>query len=234
MIKRLVLLPGMHGTGELFSEFMRMMPEPKHIEAPHYPTGTSPSYNQLQAMVECIAPTSEDFVLLAESYSTPLAIQYAATNPPNLRALIICAGFATSPVRGWRKFLASLIAPLVFRLPLPRIAVSHFLVGPDAPESLHSAVHAAIRSAKPTVLIARLRQVLAVDTRGALEKIEAPILFIHALQDRLVGPSCLEEMLGIKPQIEVAHIDGPHLILQREPQQAADIVARFILGLEQG
>jgi len=170
MIKRLVLLPGMHGTGELFSDFMRMMSEPKQIEAPYYPTDASPSYDQLQAMVEFFFPTSEDFVLLAESYSTPLAIQYAATNPPNLKGLILCAGFATSPIRGWRKSIASLIAPLAFRLPLPKIAVSRFLVGPDAPESLHTAVHAAIRSVKPKVLAARLYQVLAVDAQPALVK----------------------------------------------------------------
>jgi pimeloyl-ACP methyl ester carboxylesterase len=232
MIKRLVLLPGMHGTGELFSEFMRMMPEPMQIEASYFPTGASPSYDQLLAMVEFIAPASEDFVLLAESFSTPLAIQYAATNPPNLGGLILCAGFATSPLRGWRRSFASLIAPFAFRLPLPRKAVSRFLVGADSPESLHEAVRAAIRSVAPTVLIARLRQILAVDVRLALRDVSTPILYIQAQQDCLVGRSCLEEIRGIKPQVQVAQIRGPHLILQREPQKSADIVARFMDGLK--
>ena len=184
MIKRLVLLPGMHGTGELFDEFMRMMPEPKHIEAPYYPADAIPSYDQLQAMVEFIAPASEDFVLLAESFSTPLAIQYAATNPPNLRGLILCAGFATSPLRGCRRSFVSLIAPLAFRLPLPRIAASRFLVGMDAPESLHAAVRSAIHAVRPAVLAARLRQVLATDGRLALGNVSVPILYIQAEQDR--------------------------------------------------
>jgi len=231
MIQRLVLLPGMHGTGELFSEFMRMIPEPKHIEAPHYPRDASPLYNQLQAMVESVAPTSENFILLAESYSTPLAIQYAATTPQNLRGLILCAGFATSPIRGWRRSFASWIAPLIFRLPLPTIAMSHFLVGPGASHSLHTAVRAAIRSVKPKVLTARLRQILAVDARIALGKVSVPILYIQAKQDRMVGPSCLEEIRGIKPQVDVACIEGPHLILQRKPQQCADIIMKFLDSL---
>jgi pimeloyl-ACP methyl ester carboxylesterase len=232
MIKRLVLLPGMHGTGEPFSEFMRMMPEPKHIEAPYYPRDASPSYNQLQTTIELFAPTSEDFVLLAESYSTPLAIQYAATNPPNLRALILCAGFATSPIRGWRRSIALFIAPIAFRIPLPKIAVPHFLVGPGAPESLLTAVRAAIREVKPRVLAARLRQVLTVDARNKLEKVSVPILYIQAQQDHLVGQSSLEEIKGIRPQIEVARIEGPHLIIQREPQQCADIVTKFLGRLQ--
>ena len=232
MIKRLVLLPVMHGSGELFSEFMRTMPGQMHIEAPYYPGDASPSYDQLQAMVEWFAPTSEDFVLLAESYSTPLAIQYAATNPPTLKGLILCAGFATSPIRGWRKLCVSLIAPLAFRLPLPEIAVSRFLVGPGAPDSLPTAVRAAIRSVKPAVLTERLRQIFAVDVRPALGKIAVPILYIQAQRDRLVGPSSLKEIQGIKPQIEFAQLEGPHLIIQREPQQSADIVARFVEGLQ--
>jgi pimeloyl-ACP methyl ester carboxylesterase len=126
MIQRLVLLPGMHGTGELFSEFMKMIPEPKHIEALHYPTDVSPSYSQLLGAVEFFVPASEDFVLLAESYSTPLAIQFAATDPPNLKGLILCAGFAASPIRGWRKLLAWVIAPLVFRLPCRRLLCLSF------------------------------------------------------------------------------------------------------------
>jgi len=231
MIKRLVLLPGMHGTGELFSEFMSFIPEPKHIEALCYPAGASPSYHQLLGAVQSFVPANELYVLLAESFSTPPAILFAATNPPNLRGLILCAGFATSPIRGWRKSLASVIAPLAFRLPLPKAAVSHFLVGRRAPESLHASVRSTIFSVKPAVLAARLHQVLAVDARLALSQVSVPILYIQALQDRLVGESSLAEMCAIKPRIEVARIAGPHLILQREPQQAAKVVARFVQHL---
>lgn len=223
-----MLLPGMHGTGELFDEFMRMIPGPKHIEALCYPADAIWTYPQGIDAVKAFVPESDEFYLLAESFSTPLAILFAATNPPNLRGLILCAGFATSPIPGWRRSFVSFIAPLAFRLPPPRIAMSRFLVGPDAPESLHTAVRSAIRSVRPTVLTARLRQVLEVDVRLALGNVLVPILYIQALQDQLVGPSCLEEIEGIKPQVAVAKIRGPHLILQREPQKSADFVARFM------
>jgi len=109
--------------------------------------------------------------------------------------------------------------------------MSHFLVGPGAPQSLHTAVRAAIRSVKPKVLTVRLRQILAVDARIALGKVSVPILYIQAKQDRMVGPSCLEEIRGIKPQVDVACIEGPHLILQRKPQQCADIIMKFLDSL---
>jgi len=221
----------MHGTGELFSEFMSFIPEPKHIEALCYPAGASPSYHQLLGAVQSFVPANELYVLVAESFSTPPAILFAATNPPNLRGLILCAGFATSPVRGWGKLLAALIAPLAFRLPLPKAALAHFLLGKQAPESLHASVRAAIRSVEPAVFAARLLQTLKADVRAELAKVAVPILYIRAGQDRLVPTSCLEEIQRIKPQTEVVKIDGPHLILQREPRRAAEAVARFLQRL---
>jgi pimeloyl-[acyl-carrier protein] methyl ester esterase len=228
MINRLVLLPGMHGTAELFSEFMRMMPEPKHIEALYYPTEVSFSYAQLLGVVQSFVPESDLYFLLAESFSTPLAIQFAATRPANLKGLILCAGFASSPLVGPRRFVASLFAPLLFRLPVFDFAMNHFLIGPNTPESLQAAVRVAVSSVKPRVLTARLRAVLSCEARQPLSQIAVPMLYIQATRDNVVPNSCLDEIRRIKPEIRVTEIDGPHLILQREPEQSANIVARFI------
>lgn len=65
MINRLVLLPGMHGTGELFSEFMRSMPEPEQIETVCYPADANRSYDQLLVAVQSFVPTSKPYFLLA-------------------------------------------------------------------------------------------------------------------------------------------------------------------------
>jgi beta-lactamase class A len=54
-----------------------------------------------------------------------------------------------------------------------------------------------------------------------------PMLFIQPNQDRLVGLDRLEEMKEIKSSAEVEIVPGPHLLLQREPEIAAEVVARF-------
>lgn len=228
MKMRLILLPGMHGTGELFADFMRMIPEPKHIQALHYPTGASPSYRQLLAMVQTMVPESEPYFLLAESYSTPLAIAFAATNPPNLKGLILCAGFVTSPLAGPKRTLASLIAPLLFQLRIPSAAITHFLIGPNAPEPLLALVRKAISSVEPAVMAARLRAVLHCDMRQALRKVTVPLIYVQAKRDKLISPWCLAEIRSIRPDARVEQIDGPHLIVQREPKQVAEAVAKFI------
>jgi pimeloyl-ACP methyl ester carboxylesterase len=225
---RLILLPGMHGTGELFSEFMSLMSERICIEAPCYPPDVAVSNRELLGAIQSFVPTSDPYFLLAESFSTPLAIQFAATHPENLRGLIIAAGFARSPVGGFRSSLGSLLAPVIFRSPVPRAAVNHLLIGSDAPESLVKSVRAVISSIAPRVMSARLRAVLACDVRRELSEVMVPVLYIRANQDRLIPKKCLEDLQAILPSTTVVELDGPHLILQREPKKSAEAVARFI------
>jgi pimeloyl-ACP methyl ester carboxylesterase len=225
---KLALLPGMDGTGDLFADFIHTLPKTFETRVVRYPRTRHLSYPQLLMLIQSATPPVEPFVLLAESASTPLAIQFAATNPPNLKALILCAGFATSPIRSWKRTLCSILAPALFRLPLPEFIVRRFLLGPNPSRPLLSGVRAAISSVSPSVLSARLRAILTCDARADLAQVTVPLLYLQAKHDRLVPESSLKEMRRIKLQMEVATIDGPHLLLQREPQQAAEIVKRFI------
>ena len=217
----------MDGTGELFSEFAAALGGEFEIATVRYPTERCLSFSEIEGFVRAACSTTGPFVLLAESFSTPLAIQYAALNPVNLVGLVLCAGFATSPVRGWRQLLGRLLAPLLFSIPLPNLAAKLWLVGPDAPPSLLAAVRAAVSSVQSNVLAARLRAVLGCDVRAELGRVAVPILYIQAKQDRLVSASCLEELRRIKPQMVVTVLEGPHLLLQREPRNAAEVVAGF-------
>jgi pimeloyl-[acyl-carrier protein] methyl ester esterase len=227
-LPKLVLLPGMDGTGRLFTDFVDALPEEFETVTVRYPTDRCLSYSELVGLVRSSCPESEPFILVAESFSTPLAIKYAAMNPSNLEGLILCAGFAVSPMQGWRRFLGSLFAPILFCVGLPEFAVKLWLVGPDAPPSLVAAVRVAVLSVWPKVLAARLRAVLACESRAELGQIAKPILYIQAKRDHLVSASCLEVIRRIKPQVAVAEILGPHLVLQREPQRSAEVIVAFV------
>src|ERR1035437_1949808 len=89
-IRRLVLLPGMDGTGELYANFIAALPHRFEMEIVRYPVDVSLSYSELLCFVQSTIKDSEPFVLIAESFSTPLTIQLATTNPPNLKGLVLC------------------------------------------------------------------------------------------------------------------------------------------------
>jgi pimeloyl-[acyl-carrier protein] methyl ester esterase len=210
-VPKLVLLPGMDGTGELFADFVEALPHTFDIATVHYPPDKFLSYSKLKDLVKSATPIAEPFVLVAESFSTPLAIQFAAANPPNLKGLVICAGFVTSPVHGWSPFVCSFLAPILFTFKLPKFAANLFLVGSNAPPSLLAALRASVSLVQPKVLSARVKAVFACDVRAELGQVSVPILYIQAEQDRLVSASCLDEIRRIKPKVTVASVAGPHL-----------------------
>jgi pimeloyl-[acyl-carrier protein] methyl ester esterase len=230
-IERMLILPGMDGTGKLLLDFMRALPGPYRCEIPQYPEDVILSYEQLAKRVRLDCEDSPPFVLMAESFSTPIAIRIAAGNPPNLRGLILCAGFASSPVRGMKRWLAATLAPVLMRAPLPEAAIRSWLLGRDAPPGMLKTAREVIASVKPAVLSARLREVLACDIREDLHKVAVPMLYLQARQDRLVPARCAEEIRAARPEMRVVVMDGPHFLLQREPQRAALLVTDFLASL---
>jgi pimeloyl-ACP methyl ester carboxylesterase len=230
-IGNLILLPGMDGTGTLFGRFIDALPEEFRAVSAKYPTDRALGNAEMRRTVEMLFPDSGRSVLVAESYSTPLAIQIAATHPPGLAGLVLCAGFAMSPLAGVRRIACRLLAPLIFRIELPQFAARRWLVGTGAPHALVADVQAAIRRVKPDVLSARLREVLDCDVRAELAQVDVPVLYISAANDRLIGVNCADEIVRIKPQIEMIAVDGPHLLLQSEPDNCAEVVTVFVRGL---
>ena len=229
---KILLLPGMDGSGELFREFVAALPEGLVADTVRYPADHVVGYAELEALVWAAMPTGEPFVLVAESYSTPLAIQIAATLPEGLRGLVLCAGFATSPVKGLLQDLIAMLPLTTLRLAFPTFVVRRFLVGNDAPEALVRDVVSEIGWVEPEVLAARAREMLLCNVRAELARVQVPIRYLRPAEDRLVSLECLEEILRIQLGTAVTTIDGPHMLLQREPTLCAEMVAEFVSGLE--
>jgi pimeloyl-ACP methyl ester carboxylesterase len=229
-MKKLVLLPGMDGSGELFRGFVAALPKGFETETLWYPTDRWMSYGESAGTLRGAVSVDEPFVLVAESFGTPLAILIAALNPPNLKGIVLCAGFATSPVRGWKRELAMELAPLVSHVTLPGFVAKYLLVGDKAPQALVESVTDAVSWVTPRVLAARVREMLSVDVRAELAQVKVPILYVQATQDRLVDPVCMEELQLVTPARTVA-IGGPHLLLQTEPALCAEVVAGFVRDL---
>lgn len=230
-VRKLVLLPGMDGTGLLFAPFIEALPQGFEARPESYPNDRPLSYSELEELVRMRLPVSEPFVLLAESFSTPLAIQVAAANPAGLRALILVAGFATNPSYPWLPGFSALLLRGRVRLRLPDLVVRRALLGPAASRVLLNEVRRAVLSMSTKVFSSRLDSILGCDSRGALSQVIIPILYLQATKDRVVPQRCLDEMLAIKPEISVTRIDGPHLSLQREARKAAEAVASFLMQL---
>jgi pimeloyl-[acyl-carrier protein] methyl ester esterase len=229
--KHMVLLPGLDGTGDLFVDFIAALPESWTATTVTFPTDRFLTYTDLRPFVATAVSQLERFVLVAESFSTPLAVWYAATNPPNLAAIVICAGFVRNPLHGWSGAVKALAKPWLFKLKPPRTILEYFLLGQHAPSGLLQSLRHALQKISPDVLSGRLQEVLDCDARDDLRRTTLPLLYLEATYDRLLSLSCKDEFSQLRPDTVLRSVPAPHLLLQREPQKAATVIMAFISSL---
>jgi len=211
---RLILLPGLDGTGELFGPLLGVLPNHLPIRVVGYPTDQPLRYDDLLGAIVGQLAAEERMVLIAESFSGPLALRFAAMNPQRVQAVILCASFIRSPLPQWLRFFAR---PGLFRLPPPAFALRRLLLGRRAGSELVRMARDAIRKVRPQVLAARLEDVFDVDCTDALRQCTAPILYLAAARDALVPRSSVNAIRAIRSDVRVRTFDGPHLLLQSEP-----------------
>jgi pimeloyl-ACP methyl ester carboxylesterase len=223
-----VLLPGLDGTGGLFRPLIDAMPSDAEHAVLSYPLDRPLSYDELQPVAAAQVPRGRPVVLVAESFSGPIALRYAAAaEPGHVRAVVLCASFVRSPVPPWVRHVAR---PVLFRRRPPRAAVRALLAGWDAPAALLGAFEAAVSSVTPEVMSARVREVIAVDAVAALAACTAPLLYLRASRDRLVGVRAAQHVMTRGAGVTVRTIDGPHLLLQASPAAAWREIAAFVVA----
>lgn len=226
-LKKIVLLPGMDGSGELFRGFASALPEEFEAETLWYPADRWMDCRELAATLRGALSVDEPFVLVAESYGAPLAILMAALEPPNLKGIVLVGGYATSPLLGWRRELVHELAPVLSHVTMPGFVAKYLLVGDEAPGALVQSVTDALSWVTPKVLCSRVREALHIDVRAELAQVKIPILYVQPTQDRLVAAVCVDQMEVVKPGRRV-EIVGPHLLLEAEPGLCAEVVVGFV------
>lgn len=224
----LVLLPGMDGTGRLFGRLKAALSTRFPSEVIAYANGKCQPYVELQSLVqERLAGIDGPVVLVAESFSGPVAVRVAAQSAENLVGVVLVATFISPPKPRWLRFLAKRFA---FAVPIPRLALRTFLLDSDADHTLITEVRDAIRLAQPEVLAYRVREILSLNMDDHLPPSHVSFLYIAAKRDRLVRAK-RAELERVLPGLQWAEIDAPHLVLQSKPERSATVIADFVGGI---
>jgi pimeloyl-[acyl-carrier protein] methyl ester esterase len=224
---RAILLPGLDGSGRLFAPLLAAGPRALDPEPLSFPSQGLLGYDELATLVRPRLPRGK-FVLLAESFSGPLAVRLAAERPRGLAAVILAASFLHRPLDPLLHPVRGLVGARFFGVPMPAPLVRHFLAGTDAPEPLVREVQRAVAAVPSDVLAHRSAEALRVDARGALAGVAVPILFLAPTRDRLVRRDAHEDVLAGRPDAEIALVDGPHMILQRCPHACLARIEEFL------
>ena len=222
-MRRFVLLPAMHGTAALLDDFVAAAPVGHQIEAIVLPTERL-GYSALAARLAASLHLTADTVLIAESFSGPLAMMLAARHP--VAALILCNTFAVHP---YPRSLAALPLALFARFPPPAAIVRHYIVGPRASDILVSQIRAAVNSVPADILAFRARSALGVDVTTQLAQCKLPILYIRGTEDNLVREKSVQQIVdSATVPVSVASLAGPHLLLKTAPRESWRAINEFI------
>ena len=223
----LILVPGLDGTGRLFAPLLEALPRSIAARVIPYPPGAV-TLEAVEEHVVSSLPAGRPFAIVGESFGGPVAIRVAARRPVGLRAVALAATFLRRPgprVPSW--LLWSFVRPAVLRLASRPSLIRPAMLGGAGGDVVRQVVDV-LRSLDSRVLAERLRAAMRVDVREAFRSLDCPVLHVRASRDRLVAPRCAAEMKALRPDIEEAVLDAPHLVLQTRPMEAAGILGKFL------
>jgi pimeloyl-[acyl-carrier protein] methyl ester esterase len=223
---QLIILPGLDGTGTRLTPFLREMERAAPTRIIGYPPDLPLGYAELESLVRRSLPQGERYVLLAESFSGPIAIRVAADPPAGLAGLVLCGTFARNPLP-WLRAVRALAVRVPFKS-LPRWLRAPLLWGSADPRRAPPRAERASAIVAKAVIRQRLHEVLTVDVTARLAGIDLPTLILSGTRDRIVPRSAMRLLVLRTRHGELAEIDGPHLLLQSRPAESAAAVLRFL------
>ena len=223
---RLLLLPGMDGTGEFFARLVAALGGNATCIVASYPENATDTYkDHVRRIADGMGP--DGCVILGKSFGGPIAVELAAARPAQVHGVILVATFLQSP---WPPWIMRLAAFFSQGLAPPAVLRRSLIGGRDDPEL--SALIAKIVGDQPrSVAAQRLRQIASVDVREPFAGIRCPIRVLHGTDDHLVSHLPITAAARAKPGADVMLFDAPHMLLQTETAATARAVVDFMRRL---
>jgi pimeloyl-ACP methyl ester carboxylesterase len=177
-------MPGLDGTGKLFAPIIPLLEQ--HFELTIV---TYPDLDSFSDYIDCAQrqlPETPGFTQLAESFSDPVAMALMARQPDQIGASVLAATFVRSPLAALTR-MANYIPEQVFSIG----ALSEFAldVYETEDEDLSETLPLPLNITEQLdggLLKHRIAVFSRIDISAMLPDIEVPILYLHALRDRIV------------------------------------------------
>lgn len=226
---RLLLLPGLDGTGQLFEPFCAALPAAIRTEVVTYPADKTLSLAE-HAHIVTRRIDGTPTILLAESFSGLVALTLLNMPSHRVAGVIFCASFAEPP--------RPLLLPLATRVPYaghmiqrpPELLLRLFCLGLSASPVQCRRLRDILKQVPPAVLRHRLALIGQRHDFGQ-GTVGVPCYFLQATQDRLIPRRAADWFARRFERFTLEPVDGPHFLLQAHPSDCAQRVGRIVTGL---
>ncbi|MBL6765833.1 MAG: alpha/beta hydrolase [Verrucomicrobiae bacterium] len=222
----LLLLPGMDGTDVFFRPLIEALPPSVRTIVVSLPTTGGSGYADLLDYVRQKVAQLSDFYVLGSSFSGPLAVLLAASEPERVRGIILSATFITSPRPRLSQFRFLMRGPVVGTTRFLRRLPIWF--GRSKQDPFRIAKAETWTRVSSGTLAARIRILLAVDVRSELNRCRQPTLCVTFDDDEAVPREKAQEILREAQNAKSVNLSGPHLAMVLNPTPLAQEIEKFI------
>jgi pimeloyl-ACP methyl ester carboxylesterase len=223
--KHIYLLPGIDGTGVLFGPLEAAIGYKARTTALSYQNEVT-----IEDFVESISARlpMQRVLLLAESFSGPIALSLLAKYPGRFQAAILSTTFARSPLTSFLGMGTLLSKNLFGGTTLENLLLNKFCTKSEVPGHIQQIIHQLSEQIPSELIRKRLYILDTFDVRPLLPRISAPVLYLAGLQDKLVTAALRAELFENVPRICFKGIDGPHLLLQTRAEICTNTIMNFL------
>jgi pimeloyl-[acyl-carrier protein] methyl ester esterase len=221
---RFLLLPGLDGTSKLFSRFVQLRPPSFSCEVVAYDDGFAEFDEYINAVkVRLRADTKT--VLVAESFSGPIATHVASRYPEQVAGIIFAASFVNPPHPVLLN-VASVTPTPAFGA-MRTTLVNHFCVNGVYEKNVIDEANVVVGELESAVIKRRL-MLLASLAKLAHAQIDIPVLSLRATQDRLITQAATSSITTTFPKTISIDVDSPHFLLQACPKECWRHIEKFV------
>lgn len=224
---KIVALPGLDGTGDFLEPLIDAFGTQHPVIPIKYPPELT-QYAELERFVRERLPQDDAFVLLAESFSGPLAVRIAHAPSKGLKGVIFAATFARRP-----RPLPALAARILNLMPFRKVwflRLILFLSIRARPKLDFQALFVAAFQKVPAHTFAkRAEQCLRADVRGLLPNLSVPAVFIKATNEYVVSRNAWKDFQAA--QIPIIEIKGTHFLMYDQAKCTVAKLQGFLDGL---
>jgi pimeloyl-[acyl-carrier protein] methyl ester esterase len=221
---RFLLLPGLDGTGKLFSRFVHMRPPSFSCEVLAYDDGFA-EFDEYVNAVKVRLCADAKTVLIAESFSGPIAAHIASRYPEQVAGIIFAASFVAPPHPVLLSIVSVMPAPAFGAM--RAMLVNQFCVNGVREKNVIDEASAVVSGLESAVIKRRL-MLLGSLIKLTHAQIDIPVLSLRATQDRLITQAATSSITTTFPKTISIDVEAPHFLLQTRPEECWRHIEKFI------
>jgi len=221
---KILLLPGLDGTGILFDRLVSALPNDLDVQIISLDSLIGTSFSeQAQSVADSLNDT--EFIIVAESYSGRMGYELCHLLGERVKRVIFLASFVSSPsiISKWAHLMPIfLLRPNIFS----KWLLTNIGFSGEGNTILTAHVFESLNRAKKDKLKQRLKNISKLNTPFRMLATQA--VYIQAEKDHLVSERVVNIIEKLFINVSMVKLSGGHFVAQIHPNKCAQIIMREV------